>query len=355
MSGYGNKINWEAREKFSKAPSNSDDFDKFFFASLFHAAPSTWLEAFSERLKSTRLFLKSFPKLTHLANETLDEDSLLVMAEAAELNIITIHTEHNYLQQQYLGNQVWYCLRKVDKYLSLGWSSPTSEKVIPAGSNFNWIERGAKKVADIPILYIGDCAMVKPPICSAGYGECGSPNAQRYIASKQSFFNALSGDVKSRIYYRDYPVSKRAEFQVHRLDDIFRDEYHSQFGTVDTDGRIDLTALLARCRILIVDYLSTPYLQGLIGNIPMIVLLNQDTYYLDDSYLGFFDDVIAAGIFHTDPVSAAAFLSHVVDDPNLWWQGASVQAARRDFVKQNFGEPEELDRRLIAFSNEKLG
>ena len=72
-------------------------------------------------------------------------------------------------------------------------------------------------------------------------------------------------------------------------------------------------------------------------------------------HLGFFDDVIAAGIFHTDPVSAAAFLSHVVDDPNLWWQGASVQAARRDFVKQNFGEPEELDRRLIAFSNEKLG
>jgi putative transferase (TIGR04331 family) len=352
---YENQINWEARAIFSKAPSGSDDFDNFFFSSLLHAAPSTWLETFSERVKSTRAFLKGFPKLTHLANETLDEDSLLVIAEAAELNITTIHTEHNYLQQQYLGNIVWYILRKVDLFLSLGWSSPTSEKVIPAGSNFNWIERGVKKVADIPILYIGDCAFVKPPMCSAGYGECGSPNAKRYIESKQSFFSALSPDIKAKIYYRDYPEFKRSLLPVHHLDDIFRDEYHSQFGTVDADGRIKMTALLARCRILVVDYLSTPYLQGLLGNIPMIVLLNQDSYYLDDSYLDFFDDVIAAGIFHTDPVSAAAFLSRVVDDPNRWWQGSSVQAARRSFVEQNIGKPEDLNRRLIAFSNEKLG
>ena len=352
---YENQINWEARAIFSKAPSGSDDFDNFFFSSLLHAAPSTWLETFSERVKSTRAFLKGFPKLTHLANETLDEDSLLVIAEAAELNIITIHTEHNYLQQQYLGNNIWYMVRKVDKFLSLGWSSPASEKVIPAGSNFTWIERGVKKVADIPILYIGDSAFVKPPICSAGYGECGSPNAKRYIESKQSFFSALSADVKSRIYYRDYPEPKRSLLQVHRLDEIFRDEYHGQFGTVDTDGRINMTSLLARCSILIVDYLSTPYLQGLLGNIPMIVLFNQDSYYLDDNYLDFFDDVISAGIFHTDPVSAADFLSRVVDDPNLWWKGSSVQAARRSFLERNFGKPEELDRRIIAYSNEKLG
>tara|TARA_B100001059_G_scaffold234202_1_gene276106 strand:+ start:4285 stop:6120 length:1836 start_codon:yes stop_codon:yes gene_type:complete len=351
---YENQINWEARAILSEAQSHSDDFDKFFFASLFRAAPSTWLETFSERLKSTRVFLKSFPQLTHLANETLCEDSLLVIAEAAELNITTIHTEHNYLQQQYLGNIVWYILRKVDLFLSLGWSSPTSEKVIPAGSNFKWIELGVKKVADIPILYIGDSAFVKPPISSSGYGECGSPNAKRYIESKQSFFSALSPDIKTKIYYRDYPEFKRTLLPVHRLDEIFRDEYHYQFGTVDTDGRVNMTALLARCRILIVDYLSTPYLQGLIANIPMIVLLNQDAYYLDDSYLDFFDEVIAAGIFHTDPVSAAAFLSRVVDDPNRWWQGSSVQAARRSFVEQNFGKPEDLNLRLIAFSNEKL-
>ncbi len=355
MDANKNQISWEARVILSKTPSHSDDFDKFFFASLFHAAPSTWLETFSERLKSTRVFLNSFPKLTHIANETLCEDSLLVIAEAAERNITTIHTEHNYLQQHYLGNIIWYILRKVDLFLSLGWSSPTSEKVIPAGSNFPWIEHGAKKVADIPILYIGDSAFVKAPISSAGYGECGSPNAKRYIESKQSFFSALSDDIKAKIYYRDYPEYKRLLLPIHRLDDIFRDEYHSQFGTVDTDGRIKMTALLARCRILIVDYLSTPYLQALIANIPMIVLLNQDAYYLDDGYLDFFDDLIAAGIFHTDPVSAAAFLSRVVDDPNQWWQSSSVQAARRNFVEQNFSTSEELNQRLIAFSKEKLG
>jgi putative transferase (TIGR04331 family) len=350
-----NQINWEARAKLSKIPRGSDKFDEFFFASLFRAAPSTWLETFSERLKSAGAFLKSFPKLTHLVNETLCEDSLLVIAEASELNITTIHNEHNYLQQQYLGNMVWYILRKVDLYLSLGWSSSTSEKVIPAGSNFSWIEHGVKKVPNIPILYIGDCAFVKAPISSAGYGECGSPNAKKYIELKQSFFSALSADIKFKIYYRDYPEYKRSLLQIHRLDEIFQDEYHSQFGTVDTDGQVEMTALLARCRILIVDYLSTPYLQGLIANIPMIVLLNQDTYYLDDGYLDFFDDLITAGIFHTDPVSAAAFLSRVVDDPDQWWQSSTVQAARRNFVEQNFSTSEELNQRLIAFSKEKLG
>jgi putative transferase (TIGR04331 family) len=342
-------LDWEARKFLSTSTKDADDFDKFFFASLNSAAPLTWLEIFPDRLVYVRFFLEKFHKLTHLINETLSEDCLLMMAEASERNATIVHSEHNYLQQQFFGNIVWYIERKVDKYLSMGWGSPKSKKIIPAGSYFNWINGQPDIESTIPILYITDFGMVKPPHTSAGYGESGSPNVRRFIKQKEIFFNSLSSVTKKQIYYRDYPKERRSALRVHLLDEKFCDEYFDQFGTVDTDGKNSITLLLNRCRILVVDYLSTSWLQGLIAGIPMIVLFNRDSYYLDDDHLDFFDDLITAGIFQTDPAAAANFLTSTMDNVDAWWKSSPVQVARQKFLDENFGTPVNLERKLLSF------
>ncbi len=342
-------IDREARKLLSAAPEDADDFDKFFFASLNSAAPLTWLEIFPDRLVYARLFLDKFPHLTHLINETLCEDCLLMMAEAAERNVTIVYSEHNYMQHQFLGNMVWYIERKVNKYLSLGWGSPKSKKIIPAGSYFNWINGEPDLESTIPILYISDFGMVRSPFSSAGYGESGSPNVRRFIEQKEIFFNSLSSATKKQIYYRDYPKDIRSAFRVHLLDDKFCDEYFDQFGTVDTDGKTNTTVLLNRCRILVVDYLSTPWLQGLIAGIPMIVLFNSDSYYLDDDHLDFFDDLIASGIFQTDPAAAANFLTSTMGNIDAWWKSSPVQVAIQKFLDENFDTSGDLESKLLSF------
>ena len=57
-----------------------------------------------------------------IANESLDEDTSLVLAVAKERGLRTLYCEHNYLQHQFIGNIVWLLERKTDTYLSLGWS-----------------------------------------------------------------------------------------------------------------------------------------------------------------------------------------------------------------------------------------
>jgi putative transferase (TIGR04331 family) len=345
------EIDWGARTLLSIAPHDADDFDKLFFASLYRAAPATWLETFSDRLMNSNLYFNAFPYLTNFINETLDEDSLLLMAVAAKRNITVVHVEHNYLQQQYVGNIVWYIHRKVDKYLSLGWSNPKFEKVVRGGSYFNWINDKQHKKYTIAILYISDFGMVKYPFCSSGYGESGSPNVRRFIEQKMNFFNSLSASVKKLIYYRDYPKERRDALSVHFLDDKFCEEYFHQFGTVDSDGKTPTTTLLNSCRVLVVDYLSTPYLQGLLADIPMIVLLNRDSYYLNDDYLDFFDELISAGIFQANPFEAAKFLTSIMDSPETWWQSSVVKAARRSFLDRNFESPDRLERLILSLVN----
>jgi putative transferase (TIGR04331 family) len=347
------EIDWGARALLSKPPhdTDADDFDNFFFSSLFRGAPTTWLEKFPERLISSNLFFNSLPHATNFINETLDEDNLLLMAVAAKRNITVIHIEHNYLQQQYVGNIIWYIHRKVDKYLSLGWSNASFEKVVGGGSYFNWIDGRQAKRKTISILYVSDFGMIKYPFCSSGYGESGSPNVKRFIEQKMNFFNSLSVSVKKEIYYRDYPKERRDALSVHYLDDKFCEEYFKQFGTVDSDGKIATTTLLNCCRVLVVDYLSTPYLQGLLADIPMVVLFNSDSYYLNDDYEEFFNDLISVGIFQTDPIVAANFLTSIMANPEAWWQSSSVKAARCRFLGRNFVSQDTLDGLLLSLVN----
>jgi putative transferase (TIGR04331 family) len=347
-------IDWKMREVLSSTPEDADEFDRFFFSTLYRAAPLTWLETFSERRIAARSFLDMHPRLTHLVNETIDEDCLLVMAEAAARGVTNIYCEHNYLQHQYLGNMVWYTERKFDRYLSLGWKSFGSKKIFPTGSCFDWTKGERKRVPSISILYISDFGMVKSPVSSAGYGESGSPNVSRFIFQKRSFFASLSQSIRKKIYYRDYPKSRRTALRVHALDEEFCKQLIGQVSVFDTDGAISVTTLINCSRIVIVDYLSTPYLQCLRAGVPVIVLFNQESYYLTDEYSDFFDELITVGIFQTNPVTAGNFLTSIANDPDRWWNSAAVQLARSNFLNCNFGSSQKLIEEVVSFSEAKV-
>lgn len=328
----------------------ADDFDKFFFESLRLSAPKSWLESFHKRFDEAKNFLNIHSRVKHLINETLEEDCLLVMAEASDRGIRVIHSEHNYLQHQFLGNVVWYIERKVDEYWTLGWSSGCSEKIKPAGSFFRWSNPRLSSKKRIQILYISTVSIVKPPLLSSGYGESGSINVGGYMDMKEVFFQSLDQNLLSKIYYKDYPKFRRKNFYNHSSDNKFKVDYFHKFGYVDMDGETDVTDLIACSKFLVVDYLSTPWMQGLVSGIPMIILFNRDAYLLEKNHNNFFEELISCGIMHTNPKEAAKFLEKVLDNPTAWWQSNKVQIARRNFLGKNFGSPKQLIERMLGKS-----
>ncbi len=100
-------------------------------------------------------------------------------------------------------------------------------------------------------------------------------------------------------------------------------------------------------RLTVINYISTSYLEALIADIPTIILWNQDAYFLEDKYKGFFDDLVEVQVVHTDPVEEAHFVEQVKDNPEKWWHSSKVQHARREFLKDNIGSPEVLVNHLI--------
>jgi len=339
-------IDWQAREKLSEFSVGISDFDRFFFASLNFSAPQSWLEGWQTRRTSASSLLSRYGKLRHIINESLDEDSLLLMAEASAKGVTTILCEHNWLQFQFLGNFIWYMQRKVDRFWTLGWHNEKTGKTEASGSFFEWMAPKSR-VANIDLLYVSGVSLVKAPASNAGYLAAGSNNAAKYLYIKKIFFSALPQDLISKIYYRDYPEWRRKRLGVHFDDEEVVRTYGSQFFTVDDKEEEGAIQLIARSKIVITDYLSTTYIQSILSDVPTIVLFNENTMYLDSEHHGFFDRLVEAKIFHSNPLEAARFLEQISESPRLWWDSPSVVEARHSFISRNIGSSDALRRKLL--------
>lgn len=336
------------RAALAAVPTAADEFDRFFFATLRWSAPASWVEDLPARLKATQALLDRRPSLRAIVNETVDEATSLLLAEAKTRGIELWHCEHNYLQHQFVGNMIWFHLRKFDRYLTLGWSAQ-SERIVPSGSCFAWTEP-ERAHKDIELLLVSSVAMVRAPLTSAGYGEAGSHNAVGYAAMTRRFLAGLSDQSLGRMYYRDYPAERRALLFEHPVEATMLDGFRERIGLLERTGAESTTSLIARSKLVVVNYLSTAYNQALLAGVPTIVLFNPEAYYLTDEQRGFYDELIAAGVFQADPAAAASLVESVIDDPDSWWRTPRVQAARANYLRRNFGAPATLLDQIIRKS-----
>lgn len=336
------------RAQLSACPPNATGFDAFAFAALHWAAPTSWIENFKARRAAAEARLDEWPTVRFVANESQDEDSSLLLAIARTRGIERLYCEHNYLQYQFIGNLVWLLSRKADRYLSLGWSSCEFPQVEPAGSLFGWTEPRRSR-PDIDLLFVAGVAVVRGPTTMSGYGDAGD-NAPAYFATTGAFLDRLSDATRRRMYYRDYPMDRRAVLGLHARERTFLDRYVGSFATLDRMGHESTASLISRSKLVVINYLSTAYNEALVADVPTIVLYNADTYHLRAEMREFYDGLIEVGIFQTSPEAAAAFVEGIIDDPGAWWHSDRVRAARNRHVSQNFAGREPLERRLLAIA-----
>lgn len=345
------RIDLISRKKMSKTDSNFNDFEKFFFLTLFHFTPKSWIESYRFKYSKNKNILKKYSNINYVVSESSSEEARFFVANASNVGIKFLYNEHNFLQQFILGNIIWFHLRNCDKFLSLGWSSISSKKVIPLGSLYQWSTK--KKKEKIEILFISSVASKKFPLYSAAYGEQGYSKALSYFDMNIKFFANLENSIISKIYFRGHPHVKKKLYSSYVIDDnLYLNKYLNEFSNVDYSSHNSAVNLISQSKLVIINYLSTPWLQSLVSNVPTIILLNKDAYYVDQNYISFFDLLIKNNVIFTSAASAAQFVNSISDNPNIWWKSKNVQDARSKFLESNFMVKQQLSKFLVKLSSE---
>jgi putative transferase (TIGR04331 family) len=309
-----------------------DSFDKFFLATLKYFLPTSILEEYELREKFTINYLNQYKKLKYIINENLDEDSMMLIAQAKQKKIKSIHSEHNFLQQQFIGNIIEFISKKFDIFLTLGWKS-NNKKFKSAGSFFKWIDKGSTK-KKYPIIFADGVTVHRPPFTCTAYGESGQFNSASYVNMNILFFNSLKKEILKKIWLKKYPDDSKKTFCYNPIDKKIGAS-KIKFVNKLEDPNIRLSNYINSAELIITNYLSTSYIQSLMTNKPTIIFFNPKSYFLNEKYHGIYKKLIRCKIMHNNPKEAAEFINHNYNNINKWWYDPKTQKARKEFVKAN--------------------
>lgn len=337
---------WDDRELLTENRIDFDKFDRFFFASLKHCLPRIFIENFKKVENYYINYFKTYNDLKYVTSEAwLSSSSLsIALALLKERGVKHIYNEHNYFEHPWVGSLIPKEASLSDIFVSMGWYNNKINNIVQ-GASLREFKLDDKPEKRYKICYIGSSATAKRPNYTASYGwSC--ENAPKHFKFVRLFLEGLSYQTRCDILYKGYPVSNFDDWLAYdpdyRLDPYFKDiQKHND---INIPGKL----IMLQSNLVIVDYLSTSYLEAMIMNIPTIFFWNPEAYYLSNDYSDFFDSLISVGICQTDPIKAANFVESVKDDPGKWWFSEEVQKGRNEFLNRNFGKPEAMITYLLG-------
>ena len=326
-------ISIESRRYLSETSKKFDNFDKFFFKTLSYSFPKSFLENFKLRKKYTLNFInqKKLEKIKYILNESLDEDNLLLNALSSEKNIKNIYTEHNFLHHPFVGSHLDLILENFDKYITSGWLIKNNKKIIKGGSHSHVFKfPSTKKNKKQQILFVSGILECRAPFATSMYGEFGFKASKTTVENMNIFFSNLNNYNKNKIMIKQHPLSLDKNYSNYNFMDkkVFNNKNLIK-------GKKKFIHFLQNTKLVILPYYSTPFLQSILFNVPTVVFLNQNSYFLKKEYNTYFDDFYKTGILQKNAVSASKFVNKISQDPYKWWYKHDVQKARNKFLKEN--------------------
>lgn len=340
------------RKFLSEEQHDFDKFDRFFFASIEYCLPKIFVEYFKKVENHYIKYFKKYKDLEFVTSEAwLSSNSLCIaLALLKERGIRHIYNEHNYLEHPWVGSLLPKEASLSDIFVSMGWYSNKINNIVKGASLFEF-KLNKKPKKRYKICFIGSGSISKRPNYTASYGWA-CENAPKYFKFVKLFFGSLSHQTRCEILYRGYPVLNMEDWlaydQGYMLKPYFKDM--QKHDDMSIPGKL----IMLQSNLVVVDYISTSYLESITMNIPTIFFWNPDASYLSSDYSDFFDSLISADICQTDPIKAAHFVESVKEDPEKWWMQETVQKAKDDFLQKNIGKPEVMINYLLGLlkSNE---
>ena len=316
-----------ARSIISEKEDDFDKFDIFFFKSLYSLFPKYLLESFEDNHHKIKSQLTKYPKLKTIISENWigDSKNSLILALAKEcFDIKLITNEHNCFFHIYEGNYSDFLVQLSDTFITLGWNSK-NKKVLRGGSLYPF-KLETNKI-EMDVLFVAGGLLYKKPIFSSFYSNCGD-SAIKSIEFNKTFFNYLDKSIIKKINYLSYPIKK-----ISTLGIIKKEMFYNVKGLVQVKG--SARKLMPKSRLVIIDYVSTSFIESIASDIPTIVFFDPNIKRLNKESINFFNSLIQSKIFQTNPKDAALHLNKIINNPEKWWNSWQVQKAKKDFLTEN--------------------
>lgn len=324
------------REFLSRYENDFDKFDKFFFASLKYCLPKIFVEYFDKIEKHFNKEIIKYPNLKYLVCENWISHSQNTLFVALSQNKLVkhIYNEHNSFFHPFAGSFTSHKIDMCDIYATLGWFDESSSKLVKTGSLFSFYENFSNKKIN-KILFVAAPSIVKTTHYSGAWGYA-QENVPKSIRFNNLFFENLSKLTLNEILYRGYPKYKTKNIQMYSKEYYYNDfRNFLKYSNYKKSGKQEM----ADSELIIIDYISTAYLESLLMNIPTVFFWDENAYYVSDRYSDFFKPLIDVGICQIDPINAAKFIDDIKGDPDSWWLSEDVQKGKNAFLNTNLGDP----------------
>jgi len=309
----------EKRAQAAAAISNNGEFHRIVKELIIRDIPASFMESFSslrERaikiappkgsIIATAVGWHNNDLFKHYAAIAADDGSYLVALQHGGT-----YQVHDYVQHYEHEKAV------ADRFLSWGSGTWDSEKVRPfVSSKLSSVKVLSRVRLGKGILFVGTAE----PRYSV-FLQVRPQEYVRYLDAQKRFLMALPKWLMSNITARTYPVDFGWGLQA-------RWRNLAPSSRPDVVGRSLQVSMLASS-LVVIDALTTTWLEALILNVPLIIFLNRpDTRLLpevDEALI----EMLEVGIVHFSPEDAARFVEKVHCDVDSWWSGTRVQAVRK--------------------------
>lgn len=314
----------ERRRSLASLPAR-DAFEKLFVAGLPAHLPTIFLEGYAEAVRATLEALPRIPKVVFSSLGWHYADAFkFAAAESAARGAKLWSIQHG----GSYGMDEFATLERLerdvcDRYYAWGWSKTDSDprlKDLPSPL----LSRGSAGpfTPGDDLLYLStslDFHNIRLIRDSNGAGAFDTLDRQA------RFLKALPEPARSkasmRLYRHDWGWSHRE-----RLLELVPE---ARFD----DSNVPFARRMREARLVVVETPSTPMLEALAADIPVLMTWKPDTWTIRPSARPYFDAFRKAGMLFDSAEDAAAEAGRAYADPRAWWDEPARRAARLEFTR----------------------
>jgi putative transferase (TIGR04331 family) len=287
--------------------------------------PKSYLEEFLS-LKQTALshFPKRIPHSVFTANRHLYDDGFNIWAAekmmAGSKIVLAQHGGH-FGTSRFPSFAERHEISVADRYFTWGWMS--NAKCFPL---FVITKAGAaprKKANGSILLVVTDHVWTHPRSFFLDIQEAGN-----YLPFMSDIVKGLTSETQQNTVLRIH----HGHAETGSPQDMW---WTSQVPQIrQDDGTISFSSLLSDAKLVLTSHNGTTFPETISSGVPTVIAWDSSFVQIRPDAEPVFQLMERAGMFHSTPESAAAFINRIWDDVDGWWNSPQVIDARSQFCNQ---------------------
>ena len=110
---------------------------------------------------------------------------------------------------------------------------------------------------------------------------------------------------------------------------LFKDKLpHVQFD----DFSVDYDTQVLKSSLVVIDNIGTTFVQALILGKPVVLFVNKDLWFFDDTFMSCAKELENANILFYNIDDAVQRIQQLIEEPDLWYQDPKVTAAKEHYL-----------------------